>query len=94
MVIDAFVRARLLGLQLLTLEARVVVGTKDAPRTRSSARRWSTRSLTGRPRARQRSPRTRMAPTRLPPRHRGSLVLSSWSNRARTHWNGAAAALR
>jgi hypothetical protein len=32
MVIDALVRARLLGLQLLTLEARVVVGTPDRPR--------------------------------------------------------------
>jgi hypothetical protein len=31
MVIDALVRARLLGLQLLTLEARVVVGTPDGP---------------------------------------------------------------
>ena len=32
MVIDAFVRARLLGLRLLTLEARVVVGPEDGPR--------------------------------------------------------------
>ena len=32
MVIDARVRARLLGLQLLTLEARVIVGTEDGPR--------------------------------------------------------------
>ena len=32
MVIDAFVRARLLGLKLLTLEARVVVGKEDGPR--------------------------------------------------------------
>ena len=32
MVIDAFVRARLLGLRLLTLEARVVVGPADGPR--------------------------------------------------------------
>ena len=32
MVLDALVRARLLGLQLLTLEARVVVGTEDGPR--------------------------------------------------------------
>ena len=32
MVIDALVRARLLGLQLLTLEARVVVGTEDGLR--------------------------------------------------------------
>ncbi len=31
MVIDALVRARLLGLQLLTLEARVIVGTGDGP---------------------------------------------------------------
>jgi hypothetical protein len=31
MVIDALVRARLLGLQLLTLEASVVVGTLDGP---------------------------------------------------------------
>ncbi len=33
MVIDAFVRARLLGLRLLTLEARVVVGPEAGPRT-------------------------------------------------------------
>jgi hypothetical protein len=32
MVIDALVRARLPGLQLLTLEARVIVGTEDGPR--------------------------------------------------------------
>ena len=88
MVIDAFVRARLLGLRLLTLEAR------RTGRAGWSARRWPTRWLTGRSRARQRSPRTRMPPTRLPHRRPGSLVPSSWSNRARTRWNGAAAALR
>ena len=32
MIIDAFVRARLLGLPLLTLEARIVLGHEDGQR--------------------------------------------------------------
>lgn len=38
MVIDAFVGARLLGLKLLTLEARIVLGKEDGSRQVVSAR--------------------------------------------------------
>jgi hypothetical protein len=49
MVIDAMVRARLLGLQLLTLEARVVVGTQaGSPAVLHSSARYPASRLSPR----------------------------------------------
>lgn len=60
MVIRALVRARLLGMQLLTLEARVVVGTDDENWPATSSLILSPHNPTGR---NLRSLRPELAPT-------------------------------
>jgi hypothetical protein len=77
MVIDALVRARLLGLQLLTLEARVIVGTEDGPRRVVRPPLVYAVADQPDPRSPALAPARRATPTRLPHRHPGSPAPSS-----------------
>ena len=90
MIIDVFVRARLLGLSLLTLEGRVVVGHEDGQRQVIRAR--PVYSVAEYPSTRP--PELSAAPERAVPPVVGDPSWpgpSSCSNRARTRSPGAGA---